>query len=693
VTVQPSDGLAVGPVWLVRDRVDEDPLRWPAADAAPVGMRWTTIGSLGAPGRLDAPRAVVDPFGLVAPELGGWSLDWWIGAEDRWHLPSRETAVRQRLVDDAPVVETAMRIPGGDVIHRVYAVRTETGDDALVVEIENATPVPFAAALAIRPYGVDGPARIHELALEGTEVCVDGALALVLPRAPNRTATATRSEGDCATLVLTGAAGSDRAFSVRCDRAGAQAALLYPVPHTATLRALLPLASSSGSARSTRPEPGAQPAAAQVASGWATQCESGARFELPPGRLADAVSANHRFLLLAAGGSGSGHDAPLDRAAVVGALDRWGHGRDAGVVLAAQASLDDEALTPVDDRGDSVASALVALADHVRLTADDELLEVLADRVADGAARIRRAAAGPRLRRRGALGLLAPSTQPSWLAPGRYFRDDLWAIAGLLGAAELLGRAGEHRAARTARTDAASLWAALPDAFAPDASGAGPDLPGGSPDAEASDARVANLDACQPLGLVPPDHPLVVATVDALRAGRGDDDGVAPPSGPPGHSPELTMALAATELAGGDPIGLARLDRILGWLSPTFTWPDVVDPISGVGAGQVGHHLPTGAAFLRLVRDLCVRDERDGLALVGVVPPTWLGQSLEVRGAPTRFGTLSYAVRWHGDRPALLWELDPHPNVTSITLRARGLDRDWLGEGLRGEALLAAPVT
>ena len=29
------------------------------------------------------------PPGLVTPPGGGWSLDWWIGADDRWHLPSR----------------------------------------------------------------------------------------------------------------------------------------------------------------------------------------------------------------------------------------------------------------------------------------------------------------------------------------------------------------------------------------------------------------------------------------------------------------------------------------------------------------------------------------------------------------------------------------------------------------------------
>jgi len=75
---------------------------------------WTMVGNVGSPW-----EPIVDPRGLVTPWFDGWSLDWWIGADDRWHLPSREVAVRQSLVGAAPVVETAMRVPSGDAVERV----------------------------------------------------------------------------------------------------------------------------------------------------------------------------------------------------------------------------------------------------------------------------------------------------------------------------------------------------------------------------------------------------------------------------------------------------------------------------------------------------------------------------------------------------------------------------------------------
>ncbi|MCZ7527045.1 MAG: hypothetical protein M5U14_12075 [Acidimicrobiia bacterium] len=111
----------------------------------------------------------------------------------------------------------------------------------------------------------------------------------------------------------------------------------------------------------------------------------------------------------------------------------------------------------------------------------------------------------------------------------------------------------------------------------------------------------------------------------------------------------------------------------LGRRSPTRSWPE----------GPAG--------FLLDLRALLVRDAPDGeVHLMGELPPGWAGAGLGVRGAPTRRGLVSYAIRWHGDRPALLWEVDGPGAV----LRAPGLDPAWVSDARRGEALLApVPAT
>jgi hypothetical protein len=176
---------------------------------------WTMVGNVASPR-----EAIVDQRGLVTPWFDGWSLDWWIGADDRWHLPSREAAVRQRLVDDAPVVETLMRVPGGDAVQRVYAMQaasSEGGDELVVVEIENRSRVPFAVALSVRPYNPEGLAVVERIGLhDGTTVTVDGRVAMLLPRVANRMAGSTFAEGDVAGPVLAGEAGTSFPADLRC---------------------------------------------------------------------------------------------------------------------------------------------------------------------------------------------------------------------------------------------------------------------------------------------------------------------------------------------------------------------------------------------------------------------------------------------------------------------------------------------
>jgi len=124
------------------------------------------------------------------------------------------------------------------------------------------------------------------------------------------------------------------------------------------------------------------------------------------------------------------------------------------------------------------------------------------------------------------------------------------------------------------------------------------------------------------------------------------------------------------------------------------SWPTVVNPRTGGGSAGRLHDPVVTARFVRTVRRLLVRElPRDaGLALCSVVPESWWGQALDVRDAPTAFGRCSFSIRWHGERPALLWELDPHDGVGPVTITAPGLDPSWSTTEPSGEALLAAPV-
>ena len=75
-----------------------------------------------------------------------------------------------------------------------------------------------------------------------------------------------------------------------------------------------------------------------------------------------------------------------------------------------------------------------------------------------------------------------------------------------------------------------------------------------------------------------------------------------------------------------------------------------------------------------------------GELLTNGLPGSWLGANFEVFDLPVGANTtVSYALRWHGDRPAVLWETrGPSVRLTSPTF-------GWSTTESKGEALWPAP--
>jgi hypothetical protein len=680
---------------------------------------WTAVGNLDSPW-----EAVVDPRGLVTPWFDGWSLDWWIGADDRWHVPSREAGVRQRLVDATPVVETLVRIPGGDAVQRVYGVRRssqEGGGELVVVELENRSKLPVALALAVRPYNPEGLSVVERISLhDGATVAVDGRPAVLLPRAPARSAASTFHEGDSALAVMRGDAEDAWQGDVRCVAGLAQAAFVYPLAHGATLRVALPLQPEHRTRRRgltrrrvarTPSFPAAVPTAAHVAKGWEAQSRRGMRLELPDDRLAEAVDANRRFLLLL-------HDVDeitpgpatyhrfwfRDAAYMLAALGSYGFHDEVAQVLRSYPGRQrsDGFFFSQRQEWDANGAALWAITHHWRLTRDRDLVAGMVDSVAGGVQWIERQRHGGKGRRRrvgrdartdeGLRGLLPPGVSAEHLGPyDHYYWDDFWGVAGLRSGAELLRAAGEGVAADDAERFAEAMWADVERSLGRSADRLGTAAMPAGPRRRIDPGVIGSLAACWPLDLLPADDKRVVATLDVLRErftlaeGRAFFQGISHT----GLGTYLTLQVAAVELAGGDPRCLDRLAWMLEAATPTWTWPEAIHPRLPGGCMGDGHHGWAAADFLSFVRMLLVREVAGGLALSSAVPANWLGQGWEVHDAPTAHGTLSYAVRWHGERPALLWELTPHGGPSPVRLTAPGLDPSWSATELSGEALLA----
>jgi hypothetical protein len=87
------------------------------------------------------------------------------------------------------------------------------------------------------------------------------------------------------------------------------------------------------------------------------------------------------------------------------------------------------------------------------------------------------------------------------------------------------------------------------------------------------------------------------------------------------------------------------------------------------------------AATVIALRQRLVRERGDVIDCLPGADDSWRGRSVEVRDLPTHHGATSFALRWHGDRPALLWTA-PAP------VTASALAPHWSSVERQGEALL-----
>ncbi len=210
--------------------------------------------------------AEVDADGTV--HHGPLRFHWRVRSGNEWLVPGRDAPTRQSRPHAAPTVHTAVRIPGGDAISRVYAVGD--GDAAtVVIEVENASPEAIAVGFV-----VDAPG---EVAVDDYGARVDGTRVLAFARRPG---------------------------AVETDNG-----LVFPVPHRTKVR--IALTSRSGV------EVRALADFEAVARSWDRILDRGLRTELPQ-PLQSEVDAARADLLLAA-----------PSADAFAALEAWGFDEDA----------------------------------------------------------------------------------------------------------------------------------------------------------------------------------------------------------------------------------------------------------------------------------------------------------------------------------------------------------------------------
>jgi len=214
-------------------------------------------------------RASITPWGAVEPWDGSPRLDWWVAADDRWHVPADEPSVRQVRVEGTPVTETRVRVPSGDVVQHVWTVPDRGG--LTLVEVTNESTLPVAVAFGHRGVLTERP----------------------IPNAP-----------------IVGIELPEGAF-------------VLPIGHAASTR--VAIAHTPGASTL----PGGLPGWQQVVRGWLTTAERASRLVLPETWAGHATEVVAQRCELALGaGLPTADDDPVGFAIGLGELVRMGESAD-----------------------------------------------------------------------------------------------------------------------------------------------------------------------------------------------------------------------------------------------------------------------------------------------------------------------------------------------------------------------------
>ena len=217
----------------------------------------------------------------------------------------------------------------------------------------------------------------------------------------------------------------------------------------------------------------------------------------------------------------------------------------------------------------------------------------------------------------------------------------------------------------------------------------------GLPD-EAGRAWVALVGEAERSRLPPP---LAAAALRALASRRlrtGLVSGLAELAGPLASAAgdrldPLTLEQVAAALEAEAPAAARDARRLLARTTSPASMPQAA--VTDDGRAAVRNSIAFGGdglAGAEALLDCLVAEAADHLVMLPSPPEAWMGASVDARSLATRHGVLSYSVRWHGTRPAVLWDLQPARVDDPATRLHCGLDESWASTDLAGEALLSA---
>jgi hypothetical protein len=172
-----------------------------------------------------------------------------------------------------------------------------------------------------------------------------------------------------------------------------------------------------------------------------------------------------------------------------------------------------------------------------------------------------------------------------------------------------------------------------------------------APDRDIDSASVGVVAAVYPLGIMSPDEEIMSNTLRELIDKCFYRDVLYHGILHCGLNAYLSLQVGQCLMKNRDPYALTIFDSLVSMATPTWTFPEAINPLTGGGAYGDGHHGWAVCEFLNFLRNMLLVEEGDRLALLKLSKPEWFAPRnvIGVDKAATFFGEVSYSVECADD--------------------------------------------
>lgn len=577
---------------------------------------------------------IVDPRGLVTPQLDGWSLDFWLVGAGPPLLPSKRAQAEQSLhLAENISVRTRVSDARRAISSAVSLERDERG--VWCVVRVHATPVEGdRLVVAARPYNPEGVSFIDSVQAndDGRTWQINSIDTVEFNRSPVQTVMACYETGDVFHALESG----KQRDEIECSVGMATAAAIFSAETPVEVR--VPIQSTEAPATK-----------ASASRTWRDELKTCARLQVPDERWQRLYDTAVSTVILHA--PSEVFPGPYtyrrfwyrDAALILNALLTLGASERTrrALELFPRGQLRDGYFRSQEGEWDSNGQVLWILHRYFTLTGETVPVE-WANMIERGARWILRKRMPP-----GAPhpGLLPAGFSAEHLGPNDYYYwDNFWGVAGLHAAAHLL-RGSDPVAAHefdTAADEFLQTILASVNRALPRTSGAIP----AAPDRRMDSGAVGSLVADYPLQLFAPNDPPVMNAVEWMLMHSFVRGGFFQNMIHSGINAYLTLHVAQVLLRAGDARAHSLIDAVATLASPTGQWPEAIHPRTLGGCMGDGQHVWAAAEWLMMMRNLFVREETDRLIVGAGLRREWIegGMPLSLERTLTPFGEVSLRV-------------------------------------------------